>query len=184
MIPETREKLKKAQEHYKRNFDKKLWKKTETIQPNDNAFLQIERKDKKKTQRKFAPISERPLAVMHVDISDNAVIIKRPDESVEKVSRSWVAVNPKSDEYSHNDKELLPLHRRNIIRNYPAAVKNLNQVPKIPSTTQEEAERNPLYNSKVPPSRRNTKEKISKDTPTQSTKYQVDDDNKNHEVDT
>ena len=54
-IPDTQEKLRKAQERYKKAFDKRLRRTTEDIMTGDNVYLRVERKDDTETRHKLAP---------------------------------------------------------------------------------------------------------------------------------
>lgn len=101
-------------------------------------FLRVGRKDEKETRHKHAPIAEGPLPVLGVLNAAKTVFIKRPDEYVENVSRSRVALPPKSPEDSHNDKEIFSIPVRGIIRNYHAEEeKNLKHATSIPSKLEE-----------------------------------------------
>ena len=135
VIPETQEKLRKSQERYKRNFDKRLRKNTDTIAPGDNIFLRVERKDDKDTRHKLAPIADGPFPVLRVDNTAKTVVIKRPDNSVENVSRSRVALAPKSEEYTNIGEKKTPTHLDETLSNYPAPEEtNLRHIENIPST--------------------------------------------------
>lgn len=89
--------VEKAQGGYKRNIDKRLRKNTEKTKPGDNEFLRIERNNEKETPNKLDPINECPFTVLRVESVAKIVIMKQLDESVENVSRSRVAIAPKSD---------------------------------------------------------------------------------------
>ena len=56
-ILETQEKLRKAQERYKKAFDKRLRNTTEDVMPGDNGYLRVERKDDTETRHKLALIT-------------------------------------------------------------------------------------------------------------------------------
>lgn len=66
------------QERYNRHFDRLLQKNTESIQPCDNIFLQIERKDENEIQNRLAPITEDPFPVLRVNKASKTVLIKGP----------------------------------------------------------------------------------------------------------
>lgn len=91
------ERVQKSQQRYKRNFNKGLLKNSEVIKDGDNVFLPIERKGKKGTRQKRAPIAEGPFPVFPVKGKAKTVVIKRSDKSVEKFSRSRVALAPKTE---------------------------------------------------------------------------------------
>lgn len=74
-IPETQEKLRKAQERYKKSFDKRLRKEFEDFKAGDDVFLRIERNDDKDIQHNLAPIAEGPLKVKSVNREAKTVSI-------------------------------------------------------------------------------------------------------------
>lgn len=57
MIPETQDRLRKAQKHYKNNFDKNVRNNAEHIKPGDNVVVRIERKDEREIHLKIEPIA-------------------------------------------------------------------------------------------------------------------------------
>lgn len=67
MIQETKERLRKAKERYKKNLDKRLRDNSENIKPCDNVFLRIERKDEKEIRHRLAPIAQKPFPVTKID---------------------------------------------------------------------------------------------------------------------
>ena len=81
-IPETQETLRKAQERYKKSFDKRLRNKTEDVIPGDDVYLRVERKDDAEPGHKLAPIDEGPFSVKKVDKENKTVLIERPDKTV------------------------------------------------------------------------------------------------------
>lgn len=109
------------------------------IQPRDNVLLRVERKDKNEKRHKLAQIVKIRFRVLRVDKAAKTVVIKRPDWSVENVSRSRVAIASKSDSVGGNKKETPPLPITSIIRNYSGAEKTtLNNSPathRQPTTT-------------------------------------------------
>ena len=119
-IPETQEKLRKAQERYKRAFDKRLRKQTEEINAGDEVFLRVERKDDQDTRHKLAPIADGPFPVKKVDREAKTVLIERPDSTVENVSRSRVVLAPRGP----SNKQLLegtrPMTINEVIVDFPA----------------------------------------------------------------
>ena len=94
-IQDTQEKLRKAQERYKKAFDKRLRNTTEDVRPGDNVYLRVERKDDTETRHKLAPIAAGPFPVKKVDKDKKTVLLERPDKTVENVSRSRVVLAPK-----------------------------------------------------------------------------------------
>lgn len=191
-----------------RNFDKHLRKNAEVIRPGDNVFLRVERKDEKETRHKLAPIAEGPFPVLRVDGAAKTVIIKRPDESLENVSRSRVTIAPKPENDDHHNKEEPPVLIDSIIHDYPAAeTTNLQHVADIPTTPADEKNLEPAVNTpnnsngdqaptneeadKPPPDNlqdttepTDHKHKVPDDTPTPLTKNDVDGDNKDNEDET
>ena len=179
VIPETQQKLQKAQERYKKNFDKRIRKTTETIKPGDQIFLRIERKDEKETRHKLAPIAEGPFPVIRVDTSSKTVVIKRPDESVENVSRSRVALAPKAEEYGDKTRTQLATPLCDTITNYPVPeetnlqhVSNITPIPAIetpnnPPTATHDQEGNKENQSSEPPVQQKPTPNTANNTETQ-----------------
>lgn len=65
-IPEKQQKVKKSQERYKRNFDKRLRKEGETIRPGYHVFFRVERKEEKEKRHKLFPVSKGPFPLLRV----------------------------------------------------------------------------------------------------------------------
>lgn len=123
---------------------------TEIIQPGDYFFVRVERKDENETRYKLAPITEGPFPVLRVDSTAKTVVIKIPDESVEKDSRSPVTIDPKPDNTSYKEKETLPSPISSIISNYQADEKTtLENVTVNLPRSQDDEEKNPANHSKT-----------------------------------
>ena len=91
-IGEARKKLDQAQARYKRNYDKRLRRQSENILKGDNVYLRVERRDESQTRHNLASVAEGPFKVESV--KGNTVVILRPDNSVERVSRDRVTIAP------------------------------------------------------------------------------------------
>ena len=102
----------KAQERYKKAFDKILRNTTEEVTPGDDVYLRIKRKDDRETRHELAPISEGPFPVKKVYKENKTVLLERPDKTVENLSRSRVILAPKRA----STKELLESRRPIIIK--------------------------------------------------------------------
>ena len=75
-ITDTTDKLKAAQESYKRSFDKRLQKQREEMRKGDKVFLRVERKNGKDNRRKLPPISDGPYAVKDVNVDAKTVVFE------------------------------------------------------------------------------------------------------------
>jgi len=95
-IAETKDKLIAAQQRYKRNYDKKLRRNSETIEADDFVFLRVERRDPNETRHKLAPIADGPYKVKSVNNDNKTLVIYYDDGNVETVSRSRVVKAPRS----------------------------------------------------------------------------------------
>ena len=91
-ISEARTKLDKAQVRYKRNYDRLLRRQREEIREGDSVFLRVERRNEADTRHKLAAVADGPFQVQGV--SNNTVVIARPDNTVERVSRDQVTLAP------------------------------------------------------------------------------------------
>ena len=59
--------FKKAQDRYRRTFNKRLRNQTEEIRTGDLVFLRIEKRDDNQTRHKLAALAEGPFEVINVD---------------------------------------------------------------------------------------------------------------------
>ena len=88
----AKNRLMKAQQRYKRNYDARLRKQNETIKKNDHVYLRVERRDENEHRHKLAAVAEGPFKVM--ETHDKTVVIERNDKTIERVSRDRVALAP------------------------------------------------------------------------------------------
>ena len=63
--------------------------------PGDDVYLRVERKDDTEKRHKLAPIAEGPFQVKKVDKENKTMLLEKPDNTVENVSRSRVVLAPK-----------------------------------------------------------------------------------------
>ena len=91
-LREARERLRKAQERYKRNYDTRLRKQKELIKEGDHVYLRRERRDESEHSHKLATAAEGPFPVK--SSTRQTVVIERPDGTVERISRDRVTLAP------------------------------------------------------------------------------------------
>ena len=91
-LKEAKDKLNKAQERYKRNYDKRLRKQREEVKKDNHVYLRVERRDETQTRHKLAAVAEGPFTV--ISAKGNTVLIERNDKTVERVSRDRVTLAP------------------------------------------------------------------------------------------
>ena len=56
-LVEARSQLDKAQERYKREYDKRLRRQRETIKKGDSVFMRVQRRDERQTRHKLAAVA-------------------------------------------------------------------------------------------------------------------------------
>lgn len=88
----TRERLEKAHNRYKKNYDARLRKQTEVIHEDDYMYLSLQQKKRTDNRHKLALVAEGRYKVTKVD--KNTVLIKKTYLSVEKLTRSRVVLAP------------------------------------------------------------------------------------------
>ena len=93
ILREAKDRLRKAQERYKRNYDARLRRQLETINKNDYVYLRVERRDENEHRHKLAAVAEGPFKVL--ETKGKTVVIERKDNTVERVSRDRVVHAPK-----------------------------------------------------------------------------------------
>ena len=120
-LTETRDPLSKAQERYKRNYDRRLRRDLENIKAGDFVFLRVERKDDKETRHKLAPIADGPYLVKDVNQDAKTVVIVYDDQTVENVSRSRVVLAPRRLTPTEQVDETRPMTINEIISDYPTS---------------------------------------------------------------
>ena len=91
-LREAKGKLEQAQARYKRNYDARLRRQNEKIEPDNWFYLRVERRDEREHRHKLAAVAEGPYKVL--DIRGSTVVIERQDKSIEIVSRSRVVLAP------------------------------------------------------------------------------------------
>lgn len=92
-----------AQNRYTPNYDKRLRGDTGEIVPDHNVLLCVEKRDDKETRHKLFPIAKGSFKLKSVENDLNAVLIIRPDNAVENVSRCSFSLAPdgRSDDDLH-----------------------------------------------------------------------------------
>ncbi len=117
-LTETRERLRKAQERYKKNYDERLRRQSETIKPEDFIYLRVERRDENETRHKLAAVAEGPFKV--ISSTRHTVVIERPDQTVERVSRDRVTLAPRPQKPEEIQQIVRPMTDQEIERyDYP-----------------------------------------------------------------
>lgn len=106
-ITEARTKLDQAQARYKKTYDRRLRNRQEKILPGNNVYLRVEKRDENQTRHKLAAVAEGPYPVQ--SIHDNTVVIQRPDNSVERVSKDRVTLAPKQMDAKETQSRVSPM---------------------------------------------------------------------------
>ena len=106
-------KLDQAQARYKRNYDARLRRQTEKIVPDDWVFLRVERRDEREHRHKLAAVADGPYKVNSTH--GGTVVIQRPDNSVERVSRSRVVLAPQPRTVNEIQNAIRPLTDEEVI---------------------------------------------------------------------
>ena len=136
-ISETRERLKAAQDRYKRNYDKRLRRDIEDINPGDQVYLSVERREEKESRHKLAAIAEGPFKVKDVNKPAKTVVIEYPDRSVENVSRSRVVLAPRGNLPKEVQQAVQPLTIQDTILDYPVKEDiNASHIQRMTTTEQ------------------------------------------------
>ena len=76
-LSETKERLRRAQERYKRNYDARLRRQSEFIGKDDHVYLRVERRDEQQTRHKLAPVAVGPYKVL--ETRGHTVMIEYPE---------------------------------------------------------------------------------------------------------
>lgn len=92
-MPPAKDRLKKAQTGYKRNYEARLRRQLEAVRVDDCLYLRLVRKTPKDQRHKLAAVTEGPFLVTNVET--NMVIIEEVDRSIEKVSSSRLVKAPR-----------------------------------------------------------------------------------------
>ena len=151
-LVETKERLRRTQERYKRNYDARLRRQSETIKSNDYIYLRVERRDENETRHKLAAVADGPYRV--VEATPLTVVIERPYQTVERVSRDRVtlaplprsveeiqeAIRPMTDEELIPDE--FPVSESTNLRDLPIRRSRINQ----PTDENPEQEHDPTEN--------------------------------------
>ena len=94
-LKEASKHFRSAQERYKRNYDKRLRKKTVTIKLRVYVFFRTEKKDEKDSRHKLEPIPERPYVFKQTDDKSKTVVIEYADKNVKNGLRLRVVRTPR-----------------------------------------------------------------------------------------
>ena len=156
-ITDTTDKLKSAQERYKRAFDKRLRKQREEIKQGDKVFLRVERKNDKDTRHKLAPIAEGPYKVKSVNNDAKTVVIEYNDRTVENVSRSRVVLAPEPQSMQELQEKTSPMTIHDIVTGLPAPEEDnlkhlLAPAPNVQTDDGQESATEPTRDSQPSPS--------------------------------
>ena len=140
-IKDTTDQLQKAQERYKRSFDKRLRKQREEIRKDDYVFLRVERRNDKEHRHKLAAIADGPYRVKDVNTEAKTVVIEYPDRTVENVSRSRVVLAPEPQTMKQLHDKTRPMTIHDTITGLPAPESaNLRHIVQQPTPEGEHEE--------------------------------------------
>ena len=134
-VKEAKDKLMKTQERYKRNYDTRLRKQSETIKMDDYVYLRVERRDENEHRHKLAAVAQGPYKV--IETKGKTVVIEREDNTVERVSRDRVVLAPKPRTVQEIQQAVRPMTDEQLTQNaYPVSQKtNLQDINEPPEGT-------------------------------------------------